>query len=279
MTAYTTLLDAVFAVGSAIRGSTGKALRDNISATAEGSDGAPKVRREALIDRPQIVGHVGASSSSGASSVTLNFGSIAGGETVANDVRDGDVVFVFVANYYDTNVGTASMPSVTTSGYTLTGDRGGAGGGSDFKTKLISAYKVMDATPDTSVTVNPQSNANEGYLAIALIVRGLDMSSGLAQYVDAETVITDATIDVTGINDTGDFNTSIIYAYSAYDGGRISGTREYQFMTSLSPSSNVLCVGLLPSHQSYGESGGQTISAGGSNKNHVLQALRVSHII
>lgn len=48
MTAYTTLLDAVFAVGSAIRGSTGKALRDNLAAVTEGDSTAPRIAAKAV---------------------------------------------------------------------------------------------------------------------------------------------------------------------------------------------------------------------------------------
>lgn len=279
MTVWTTLNDLVFAKGKPVRGSTGIALRDNVAAVSEGAEGAPKIRREALIDRPQIVGYVGASATSSDTSVTLDLTTISGGETAANDVREDDVVFVFVANYYDEGTGTSGMPSVTTTGYTLAGDRGGKAGGSAFKTKLISAYKTMGSTPDTSVVVNPNSSSNQLYQAIAVVVRGVDVSAGLAQYKEAETVITDDTINVAGINDTGDFNTSVIYAYSAYGGQILAGSREYQFMTSLNNSSSPLSVGLLPSLQSYAQDGGYTFSAGGSNKNQVLQTLRVSHIV
>ena len=48
MTAWTTLLNALFIPGKPILGSTGAALRDNLAATMEGAAGAPRLQLEAL---------------------------------------------------------------------------------------------------------------------------------------------------------------------------------------------------------------------------------------
>lgn len=46
--AWTTIADAIFAVGKPILGITGLALRDNVTALANGDAGAPKVQPEAF---------------------------------------------------------------------------------------------------------------------------------------------------------------------------------------------------------------------------------------
>lgn len=117
---------------------------------------------------PTFVGYA-SNSSQGNNDTVISLTGLTGGS--ASSPSEGDIVVVCCHVSDNSNV-----PTMGTAGYTTAA----SGDVSDtYNSALLVAYKVMGATPDTSVTVNGNANLNDAQTAIAFVFSGVDTTTPL----------------------------------------------------------------------------------------------------
>lgn len=128
----------------------------------------------------------GASGSGDAADYTVSLTALSGGIGTAAQADDIVVVVTGFAQLSDLN------PGPTTAGYTEVAD---LYANDNFDTNLSVAYKVMGATPDTSVTVTGSGSGTYGAATVVHVWRGVDTASPLDVSATTATGINGSEID------------------------------------------------------------------------------------
>lgn len=114
---------------------------------------------------PTFVGYASATTGNGGN-VTIDLTSLAGGSDTSPS--ENDLVIVSAA------CEAISYPSISTSGYTaLTSTYAN----DSYDVRATTRYKVMGATPDTSISVTGSGDANGATAAMAFVFRGIDTTT------------------------------------------------------------------------------------------------------
>lgn len=120
------------------------------------------------VPSPAFIGSASATSD-GNSNTVVSLTALTGGARAAPLQNDIVVVCCHVSD----NV---NVPTMNTAGYT-TAATGTAN--DDFDSGLLVAYKIMGATPDTSVTINGNANLNDSQTAIVFVFSGVNTTTPL----------------------------------------------------------------------------------------------------
>jgi hypothetical protein len=102
--------------------------------------------------------------------ISLSLTSLSGGS--GSTAQAGDIVIVSVGK----GSNGASVPTLSSSGYTQIS---GLYANDDYDANLLTTYKIMGGTPDTTVEIAGSGNAGYGLTAIAHVFRGVHQSTPL----------------------------------------------------------------------------------------------------